>query len=208
MKHFKDEEESNLEVVAGMCTKLKYEFLKGNTILFRYGDLTNKYYIILKGKISIVFPHEIRVRMTVMEYFRYLINLKIYGEMEIYNNSLSSNQIVISIYDKDIDLVVQKAMQLKKEYENYKNIKSSNILYVRRLRIDLAQLLSIDFDHIQDDSVSINEIDYCERIRPIYDEKNSPDKLSVTVYEMKQILTLEDGEKFGDYSKVSVDQKR
>ena len=48
--------------------KMNYEYYVKNTVIFKYGEKGNKFYIILKGKIGFLIPKKVKCNMTEEEY--------------------------------------------------------------------------------------------------------------------------------------------
>jgi hypothetical protein len=204
MKDYGDEEEANMEMIAAMATRLQYQMFKKNHILFRYGDMRNNFYIIIKGSVSIIFPHNYKIRMSLTEYVKYLINLKIYKEKELYMNCLKENAQVFNLADKDIDTIMDKIFNRLKENEQ----KNNHIFSLKGYRIDMNQFSNFSINNLLDNEALISVEEYCSRVKPEWDDRIQVDKSIVSVYEMKQVVILQEGEKFGDYSKALQIQKR
>ncbi len=63
-----------------LIDNMEYERIKKNTILFRIDDIGDKFYIILKGKVSILTVTQKQYFLTKGEYLKHLIKLKLYDE--------------------------------------------------------------------------------------------------------------------------------
>ena len=68
------------------------EVFDNNSIIFKYGDDADKFYIIHHGKVDLIFPFIDNIEMSMDEYFIYLMKLRIYDEFEIINEVLLINQ--------------------------------------------------------------------------------------------------------------------
>ena len=68
------------------------EIFDNNSIIFKYGDDADKFYIIHHGKVDLIFPFIDNIEMSMDEYFIYLMKLRIYDEFEIINEVLLINQ--------------------------------------------------------------------------------------------------------------------
>ena len=45
-------------LLSSICISLKYEFYESNSLIFKFGDYMNKFYIILEGKVDILIVKE------------------------------------------------------------------------------------------------------------------------------------------------------
>lgn len=70
---------------------LKYEFIPENTLKCNYGELIDKFYLILRGEVDVIVPNEEEVQLSEEEYFLYLLRLKIFNENKIINKVISKN---------------------------------------------------------------------------------------------------------------------
>ena len=102
----KDEIENILQ---NLSLTLKYEYIPKNKIICKYGQNVEKFYLILRGKVDILVPNEEEILLTEEEYFRYLLNLKIYGENNIINKILSKNYLTFVMEEKTFEEWVKTA---------------------------------------------------------------------------------------------------
>ena len=56
------------EKLKQISIKMNYEYYVKNTVIFKYGEKGNKFYIILKGKIGFLIPKKVKCNMTEEEY--------------------------------------------------------------------------------------------------------------------------------------------
>ena len=92
---------------------LRHEFIPKNNLVCRYGERGEKFYIILKGKVTFFVPKMIKCYLNLEEYINYLIQLRNNDEFEIINNLLVQNRSYYPIEDDNID------EYLINEYEEY-----------------------------------------------------------------------------------------
>ena len=62
-----------------------------NSILFRNGEMDNKFYFIIKGRVSFLKPVKINVNMSLDDYILYLLQLKQKNEISLLNKVLKLN---------------------------------------------------------------------------------------------------------------------
>ena len=71
-----DIDNTNIDELLCKITKnLKSHSSEGNSFLFHIGDKGNKFYIILKGSVSVLLPEERKVKMNISQYKKYLLQL-------------------------------------------------------------------------------------------------------------------------------------
>ena len=78
----------------------KNEMFEKNTIIYKYGDEANKFFIIEEGKVDLIFPYYEYVDLNIDEYYIYLLTLRRFNEIEILNEIILLNN---KIYLDDID---------------------------------------------------------------------------------------------------------
>ena len=82
------------EIIRKIVYDYNSEIIPNNTIIFKYGDEGDKFYIIHEGKVDLLFPFTEYVEMNKDEYFVYLLRLKRFNEIEMLNNVLLMNDSV------------------------------------------------------------------------------------------------------------------
>ena len=85
---------SQEEILRKISYEYNSEIIKGNSIIFRYGDEADKFYIIHKGKVDLLFPYTENVELNKDEYYIYLLRLRRFNEIEMLHNVLLMNQSV------------------------------------------------------------------------------------------------------------------
>ena len=99
---------------------LKHEYIPKNNLVCRFGERGEKFYIILKGKITFLVPKMMKCYLNFEEYINYLMQLRKNDEFEILNNLLAQNRIVYPIEDDNFD------GYLINEYEEYQRYMHKN----------------------------------------------------------------------------------
>lgn len=97
------------EIIRNLSYNLRYEHANKNTILFRFGDYSEKFYLILKGQVSVAVPNEEEMELTEEEYFLYLLKLRQYNEKDILNKVISKNYTSYFFEEKTFDLWIHTA---------------------------------------------------------------------------------------------------
>ena len=123
-----ESEKDDVKIILNNLTQtLKYEFIQKNKIICKYGQNTEKFYLILKGKVDILVPNEEEIELTEEEYFSYLLNLRIYNENYILKKIISKNCLTFLMEEKNLDEWIKIAYNtLEIIGENYKIINEPN----------------------------------------------------------------------------------
>ena len=110
------EQNNNLSenLIEQISIHLRHEFIPKNNLVCRYGEHGEKFYIILKGKVSFFIPKILKCYLNLEEYILYLMQLRMNDEFEIINNLLIENRPHFPIEDDNLD------EYLINEYESYK----------------------------------------------------------------------------------------
>ena len=85
---------SQEEIIRKISYEYNSEIIKGNSIIYRYGEEADKFYIIHKGKVDLLFPYTENVELNKDEYYIYLLRLRRFNEIEMLHNVLLMNQSV------------------------------------------------------------------------------------------------------------------
>ena len=111
-------------IITNLAFNLKYEKKEKNTIIFKFGEYSEKYYILLKGKVSVVVPNEEEIELSEEEYFLYLLKLRQYNENDILDKVISKNYTSYFFEEKTFDLWIKTAyntIQLLKSNGKYRS---------------------------------------------------------------------------------------
>ena len=90
------------ELMNKVASMMKYEEYVENSLLCKLGDKGDKFFLIFKGTISVIIPKENSIKMSNIEYIKYLLLLAIYQENELINKLLVLNKDIYFIEDKEI----------------------------------------------------------------------------------------------------------
>ena len=152
-------------------------------LLFRKNDIGDKFYIILKGSVSIVITQEINIDMTEKEYNVHIEKLRYYKEYQLLESILSYDN-KIEIYD-DLKEAIKDEIYL--ESINNKKLEKRP----------------------QNDSIT-NPQTFVERVEPFSDKKLKAPKISVKIPIYKIVANLTTGATFGEIalSKSEVEERK
>lgn len=196
--------ENYKDVIHRISSVLKYENLGKDELLFRHGDRGDKFYIILKGSVSILIPKLIETKLSESEYLSYLTNLKMYDENDLLIKVIQLNKKIFRTDEELIDRFLKKQGTVNKGVIR----KNSSTL---RISTDLAEtiksMLKPDL-YKSNKPFSISTTNYIQRFKPTLISNIEEERQNVIVYEYNKILTLKTGDKFGEIALSSNNKKR
>lgn len=167
------------ELLAKITRNLKPQTAEGNSFLFRVGEPGAKFYIILKGSVSVLLPEEKKLKMSYNQYKNYLCHLYKNNEMYLFKKT----------YEANIDIFNISINEIKKEVGLGNNNKQ------------VSQTSSISPLTLQEYIQSINVEWYKAK-------NNNAIGLTVTILCYHKIIVLQEGNCFGEVALVSEDQLR
>ena len=113
-ENFNDE-----ELLTKINYSLKCNIIEENTFLFKVGNIGNKFYIILKGNVSVLVPKMITLKMKEEQYIHYLQLLYSCNEQYLLDKTIKYN---LNIFKIDEELYKKKVSNLINENSNKLNI--------------------------------------------------------------------------------------
>ena len=179
-----------------LSIKMKIQNKLSKNIVFRYGDKTDKFYIILKGCVSILLPEESKIEMNEQEYFLYLMTLRKYNEFELIHQLLNKNFFPIK----------ERLFEQWLKNHNTPQIKLPHCL-LNLNYIDINDYISKKSSDITFNHFTIDE--YIENSRPkLISRIHNAKRKVITILIYKEIKQLKEGDKFGDFGFSNLTQKR
>ena len=97
------------ELMISLSFALKHNSKPANSIIFRYGEVAEKFYLILEGKVEFLVPNDSVAYLTEVEYFNYLLQLRKYNEIELLNRALLNNNEQYPMNEKNFDIWIKMA---------------------------------------------------------------------------------------------------
>ena len=176
--------------------KLSYRFVTANRLLFRYGDIGNNYYIVLKGRFGVVIFKEVLMNLSQIEYSSHLINLKKMGEDHLLLKTLSANNSRYGISYANVCAAVA-TNQTTESFLEGNEVQSHDIeshSMIRRLSNKL-RINSVEIVPEVTDIVSVH--DYMNRLEPELIE-NALEKRIIKILKPELVAVLERGKPFGE----------
>ncbi len=121
------------KILSNLTQTLQYEYIPKNKIICKYGQKTEKFFLILKGQVDILVPNEEEIELTEEEYFSYLLNLRIYNENYLLKKIISKNYLTFLMEEKNLDEWIKIAYNtLELIGDNYKIINDPNKTYIKQ----------------------------------------------------------------------------
>ena len=115
-KEFQSDKKSDINELSVMCVEiLNYMELKKGEVLFRIGDIGDRFYFILSGKIGILKLKEINdIEMDCYDYIDYLMFLIKQKETYIFNEIIEKNEHILRITSEaEVKSIFKILMQRK-----------------------------------------------------------------------------------------------
>ena len=212
MNIFKDQvqNEELEELLYNTASQLKYEHIEKNKLIFKYGDKADKFYIILKGKVTFCVPKPNQHSLTEEEYILYLIKLRYNKEFDLIKKNMENNDL-----GESFEQFVLKALKKhekegdnfysKKIYYHFKNIKEmiESERKNKRKEKDEKEIkhenINID-DYLRNTSIDLDSAS---------EESNKKKKKKLLeIYRYERTNTYESGDCFGLVGSNNKSKKR
>ena len=189
------------EKLKQISINLKYEYYAKNTVMFKYGDKGDKFFIILKGKIGFLIPKKMKCNLNEEEYLLNLINYYQNGEHELVKHILKYNQ---QVFDFGEDMEKYIAEIINDFYKKNKKYKYSIDIYKK-----LTELSSRNFkikNESKNSNISIQT--YIDMNKIIIGNSSSKNKKPVILYYYLYVNNYDEGQTFGYMALESKSNKR
>ena len=189
------------EKLRDIALNMKYEYFNKNTVMFKYGDKGDKFYIILKGKIGFLIPQKVKLKLNEEEYLINLAHLYQNGEFELVKHIMLINQATFDFGDDFEKYIIEHIGEFYKKNGNYK--------YSIRTYHRLIEISKNNFqikNKVTTDNISIK--DYIEMNRIINGRESSKKKKQIILCIYQHVNNFEDGQTFGYMALESKSNKR
>ncbi len=171
-------------------------YLEKVYILFTKGDKTDKFYIIIKGSLSIITVEEESVLLSEEQFYVYLIKLRKNGETELLDKCMKLNRNKIG----ETDL---------KSWLKYRDYNPNKLSLKNSYSEEFITFLEESMNIIEYNSDNIAVKEYIERISVDYNKyevKNEKKKYTILKYMVRR--ELKDNDIFGEVSFLNLKRKR
>lgn len=189
------------EKLRDIALNMKYEYFNKNTVMFKYGDKGDKFYIILKGKIGFLIPQKVKLKLNEEEYLINLAHLYQNGEFELVKHIMHINQTVFDFGEDFEKYILEHISEFYKKNGKYK--------YSIRAYHKLIEISKNNFqikNKIATDNISIK--DYIDMNRIINGREASKKKKQIILFYYQHVNNFEDGQTFGYMALESKSNKR
>ena len=113
------------KILFSLSVYLKMESKNKDSILFRYGNKGNKFYILLSGQVTILILKETKVQISFLRYFLHLIQLKMMKEEELLKKTIIVNKnLKYKLDERTFEFIFDKLVkfwELKEKNKPKKN---------------------------------------------------------------------------------------
>ena len=203
----------SLNKILFMCSgEMRHCYLEKGKTLFHIGDVGDKFYIVLQGRVAVLQPTPITDQMTGFELYRHLLNLRKNNEMYMFNLTLDANKNIVDIDKRDLEQL--NLMVLVMCIQDY----FSHVNFIGRTIPEILTLCGVDphfFDGIIDESNNeARDANLLENVEhkifdrlPKFDQtiiqryrilSNNVVRFKVNLFKYKNIIELGKGTFFGD----------
>ena len=178
---------------------IKGEKFQSGKMVFRFGDKGTKFYLILKGSVSVMILKEKKIKLTFYEYIVHLVKLYAIGEVELMIKIVKANKNIYDIKESEIIEFVNRYNQ-KIELE----LDPNNNYLLKFDEIDIKNITETLNDiYFQIEQVYNNSNEYINIIFPFnINEKNFQNfnQKQLIIYSYFEITKSYPGEFFGEFA--------
>jgi CRP-like cAMP-binding protein len=226
-KEFQSDKKLDINELSIMCAEiLNYIELKKGKVLFRIGDIGDRFYFILSGKISVLKLKEINdIKMNYQEYIDYCMFLLKEKEIFIFNEVIKKNADLLILNSESEVKSIHKILFLRKLKQRimnqlFPNIKSlykyleKSVYKDEDLGIQLEELIEIENNKnnrewknylLKKCEPSFNDLVFFEPYESIIDNEI---KHSIICFIYEPFMSIGQGLFFGDFALDSEINKR
>ena len=105
------------KLISSLSSCLKLEKKQKGSILFRYGNKGNRFYVVLSGEISVLILKEVDVELTFLNYIKYLLYLKVIKEDELAKKIIATNSITnFKLTERHLDKYYEDILSFINKY--------------------------------------------------------------------------------------------
>ena len=206
MNIFKDQIESEelKELLYNMSSQLKYEHIDKNKFIFKFGDKANKFYIILKGKVTFCVPKINKFYLNEEDYILFLIKLRLHKENDLIKKNMEHNRCIYDLGDNFDHFVLKSLIRHEKEeekiysdmiYSYFKKIKE----IIEKEKEKEKRNKKKDKEEIKYEDINLE--DYLKRTtinnNISQEEAKRTNKKLLEIYKYERTNTFESGDCFG-----------
>lgn len=182
---------------------IKEEILHKNDILFRVNDLGDKFYLVIKGQVSILIKNEIVENITKEQYISYLTTLWELEEKYLFFQATETNAIQSSKWDIDLNFIeslpINKEKYKIKSLEDFLRILSSSFKILSKEGDKKEKITIFGYHHVCDINVGQTFGELALRVHSV--------KRTATVYCSESVTLCSLSKKLYDVSFKETNEK-
>ena len=181
------------KLIESLSKYLKLEKKTKGSVLFRYGNKGAKLYIILGGEISVLILKETIVELTLLNYIKYLLYLKIIKEDELAKKIIITNQMnSFRLTDKYVEKIYEDILNFINKYYKISSFNERKI--TKKLSMKKCLKLSSGFIICEKNKNKGEKIDN--------DKINNPSQLSpIKLKKFKRQSTIDESKSSSVFKK-------
>ena len=164
---YQSDKKADLNNLSILCAEnLSFIELKKGEVVFKIGEIGDKFFFVLKGFVSILkLKEKNMIRMSYYDYFNYCIKLLKENEIYILEETLKANFKKIPFKSIEIITKLYKLIFKKKLYENI----NRQVLYNNKV---LTNYFSLHEQKIENFGIDFNELKNLEQTKNIKEWRN------------------------------------
>lgn len=206
------------DMLFNVASALKYEKVPSERIVIKCGEKGKKFYLLLRGRCSVLLPKEETVILTQEDYYNYILNLKKHQENEILNKVLTQNKNIYPLEEDEFSWLRGETVTLKGkknltpfEHFLYKFAEEECIEEIENLDFDFWTIFEKQnyfFNSVKYEQKILSVDDYVKKLTPRSSSAKAKEGKAVIAWVYYNIISLKSGDKFGDMALTSTNQKR
>ena len=211
-------DEEKIFLFSQIISKIKIEQKKANDILFKIGDISERFYFLLNGSTTKLTTYKYNVMMDKYEYYIYMKYLYKIDELELFNLTLIENEEIFDKFellhyilkDKNFKYHHNVIIQLKNMEASYVsqrinanhlneyNFNNTKTIIISQKKYKTEDIIKGDYiiscldEHIKHINVPIEE--YINNLKPINLEEEDEDlikkKLTLHLYKIENTINV------------------
>ena len=181
IQYFKkmSEESDKNERISKIVQILNYEKFKKDEYIINYGEIGDKFYIILSGSVSIYKPSPKNASMTLSDYVKYLVNIRDveknqlkFERIQNYNSKIDRDKLILIKYNPDKLPYSSKKISVFIEEQRYLNsLRAGDSFGEMALIKNETRNADVIVDAEECILGSVDKIDYKKIIKDIEEQK-------------------------------------
>lgn len=137
------------DLLVRIATQLRCENYEENVVVCRQGERGEKFYVILKGSVTVLIRKEYTVKMSKKTYVKYLSLLYIYNEFDLISKVIIANKANFNVEERDLNnlFIFFRVFRYFKSVNNERAQKYKNFHMFLEGEKKIASLLREKFEY-------------------------------------------------------------